>query len=158
MTRLKNGDSKYPYYEHQAVEWAFIRTGSDWVLTLDPTWTFTQDGHFKLVGRNRHTRLASKKMGNERNQAVLNHVFFWAWAICGEQGSVRLDDGSGVVTVHHDPLTRHQVGLPKFIGSGVSDDPDPQDVEDLDILGPDDVEESDTPEDLDTESEDDDVV
>lgn len=109
VTRPKDVDRKFPYFEHQAMNWSYVRAGGDWYLTIDPTWIFTQDGEHKLVGRRRQGRLATKKMSNERNQSVLNHVFFWAWIICEGESSIRLSDGGGDVLVSRAPLVRHDL-------------------------------------------------
>ena len=158
VTRLRNAQGRYPYHEHQAMNWAFVRSEDDWVLTIDPTWTFTHDGGFDLVGRRRHSRLATRKMGNERNQTVLNHVFFWAWVLCGEQRQIELDDGGGGLVVHHDPLRLEDASSPPLIGTGDDDEPDPEDVEevqDISHVDPDDVDENDVAENLDKDGNDD---
>ena len=158
VTKLRNTQGRYPYHEHQAMNWAFIRTEDGWVLTIDPTWTFTNDGDFDLVGRKRHSRLATRKMGNERNQTVLNHVFFWAWVVCGEQREIELDDGAGGLIVHHDPLRLDDADFPPLIGTGADDEPDPEDVEevqDISHIDPDDVDEDDAAENLDEDGGDD---
>lgn len=129
VARARDQASKYGYFEHHAVNWAFARAGTTWLLTLDPTWVFTQDGESRLVSRQRTTKLSTKKMSNERNQAVLNHLWFWAWVICGEDENAALSDGGGNVIVHHDPLTQHAFGLPQMIGSGDDEEADPDDLE-----------------------------
>lgn len=129
VARVRREDTKYEYYEHQAFNWAFVRAGQTWLLTIDPTWVFTQDGERKLVSRQRTTKLSTKKMGNERNQAVLNHLWFWAWVICGEQDLVELEDGGGGILVGREPLTQHAFGLPLVIGDGDDEEADPDDLE-----------------------------
>jgi hypothetical protein len=129
VARARDQASKYGYFEHHAVNWAFARAGTTWLLTLDPTWVFTQDGESRLVSRQRTTKLSTKKMSNERNQAVLNHLWFWAWVICGEDETAALSDGGGSVIIHHDPLTQHAFGFPQMIGSGEDEEPDPDDLE-----------------------------
>lgn len=131
VARVKNADSKRPYYEHQAMGWSFLHVDGDWLLTIDPTWVFTTDGRSKLETRRRTTQLSTRKMSNERNQAVLNHVFFWAWAVCGDADLAMLDDGSNAVWIEHAPLRRDAAGLLPSQGTGLDEDPDPEDLEDL---------------------------
>lgn len=125
VARVRRADSNRPYYEHQAIGWAFARAGGEWLLTIDPTWVFTTDGHAKLESRRRTTQLSTKKMSNERNQSVLNHVFFWAWVICGDSEAAPLSDGSEAVLLSRTPLRRDETGLPPSSGSGEDDEPDP---------------------------------
>jgi hypothetical protein len=71
-------------------------------------------------------------MANERNLSVLNHVFFWAWAICGDADIALLDDGSEAVWVEPSPLRRDEAGMTPSQGTGEDDDPDPEDLEQFD--------------------------
>lgn len=132
VSRMKAAESRRPYYEHQAMAWSFIHVEDEWLLTVDPTWVFTTDGRGKLETRRRTTQLSTRKMGNERNQSVLNHVFFWAWAICGDADSAVLDDGSDAVYLERTPLRRDEAGMLPTQGSGVDDEPDPEDLEHID--------------------------
>jgi hypothetical protein len=132
VARLKNADSRRPYYEHQAMAWSLIHVEGEWLLTIDPTWIFTTDGRRKLETRRRLTQLSRKKMGNERNQSVLNHVFFWAWAICGDADLALLDDGSDAVWIERTPLRRDEAGMVPSQGTGEDDEPDPEDLEHVD--------------------------
>lgn len=145
VARLRNADSRRPYYEHHAMGWSFIHVDGEWLLTIDPTWVFTTDGRSKLETRRRTTQLSTRKMGNERNQAVLNHLFFWAWAICGDADRVALDDGSDAVWIEHAPLRRDAAGMAPTQGTGVDDEPEPEDLEHLDDdpLDEDDIDEDD---------------
>ena len=145
VARLKMAGSRRPYYEHQAMGWSFVHVEGEWLLTIDPTWIFTTDGRGKLETRRRTTQLATKKMGNERNQSVLNHVFFWAWAIGGEADITALGDESEGVTIERTPLRRDEAGLVASQGTGEDDDPDPVDLEHAN----DDLEDLDTDDDLD---------
>lgn len=156
VVRLKNKGAKYPYYEHQAMNWSFVRTSGGWFLTIEPTWVFTQDGEFRRVGRNRTLRLSTKKMSNERNQSVVNHLFFWAWVLCGESASVSLDDGGGQVVVRRELLSRHIQGVPHLVGTGEDDEPDPDDLEDE--VARDDDDHDDGVEDFDEDEDEDDDV
>lgn len=131
VARLKNADSKRPYYEHQAMGWSFLHVDHEWLLTIDPTWVFTTDGRSKLETRRRTSQLATRKMSNERNQAVLNHMFFWAWAICGDADLAVLDDGSNAVWIDHAPLRRDTAGMLPSQGTGLDEEPEPEDLEDL---------------------------
>lgn len=132
VARIKNPDTRRPYYEHQAMGWTFAHVANEWLLTIDPTWVFTTDGHGKLETRRRTTQFATKKMANERNQSVLNHVFFWAWAICREADLALLDDGSRAVWVDRSPIRRDESGAPPTVGDGQQDFADPEDIEHLD--------------------------
>jgi hypothetical protein len=132
VSRMKAAESRRPYYEHQAMAWSFIHVEDEWLLTVDPTWVFTTDGRGKLETRRRTTQLSTRKMGNERNQSVLNHVFFWAWAICGDADSAVLDDGSDAVYLERTPLRRDEAGMLPTQGSGANDEPDPEDLEHID--------------------------
>lgn len=132
VARLKNAGGRRPYYEHQAMAWSFVRVGDEWLLTIDPTWVFTTDGHSKLETRRRTTQMSTKKMANERNQAVVNHVFFWAWSICGDLDSVVLEGDSSAVRIEHTPLRLDEVGLEPSEGTGGDDEPDPDDLELID--------------------------
>jgi hypothetical protein len=129
VARLKYADSRRPYYEHQAMGWSFVHVDGAWLLTIDPTWTFTTDGRGKLENRRRTTQLSTRKMSNERNLSVLNHVFFWAWVICGDVDVVLLDDGSEAVWVERSPLKRHEAGVVPSHGSGNDHIADPEDLE-----------------------------
>jgi hypothetical protein len=131
VARAKNSDRRWPYFEHQALGWSFVRVDGEWLLTIDPTWIFTRDGRGKLESRKRTTQLSTRKMGNERNQSVLNHVFFWAWVICGDADRAVLDNESESVWIARAPLTRHEAGVAPTPGSGEDDTPDPDDLEHL---------------------------
>ena len=132
VARRKAADSRRPYYEHQAMAWSFVHVLGEWLLTIDPTWVFTTDGQGKLETRRRTTQLATRKMGNERNQSVLNHIYFWAWAICRDADLAVLDDGSDAVYIARTPLRRDAAGMLPSQGSGDDEDPDPEDLEHID--------------------------
>lgn len=132
VARLRNADGRRPYYEHQAMGWSFLHVQGEWLLTIDPTWVFTTDGQSKLESRRRTGQLSTRKMGNERNQSVLNHVFFWAWAICGDADLSLLEDGSDAVWVERSPLRRDEASMTPSQGTGEDDDADPEDLEHLD--------------------------
>jgi hypothetical protein len=134
VARGRNVDSRWAYFEHQAMAWSFIRIEDEWLLAIDPTWVFTRDGRGKLESRRRTTQLSTRKMANERNQAVLNHVFFWAWAICGDNEQAVLDDGSESVWIARSPVARHEIGVAPSLGSGEDEIPDPNDLEHVDDL------------------------
>jgi hypothetical protein len=133
VARLKNANSRRPYFEHQAMAWSFVHVDGEWLLTIEPTWIFTIDGRAKLETRRRTTQLSTRKMSNERNLSVLNHVFFWAWAICGNADLALLDDGSDAVWVEHRPLKRHEAGMVPSQGTGVDDIADLVDLEDEEV-------------------------
>lgn len=132
VARAKGADSKRPYYEHQAMAWSFVHIDGEWLLIIEPTWVFTTDGRGKLETRRRTTQLSTRKMANERNQAVLNHVFFWAWAICGDADTALLDDGSDAVWIERAPVRRDEAGMVPSQGTGEADEPDPDDLEHVD--------------------------
>lgn len=129
VARSRGAESRRPYFEHQAMAWSFAHVQGDWLLTVEPTWVFTTDGRGKFETRRRTTQLSTKKMGNERNQSVLNHVFFWAWAICGDADLALLDDGSDAIWIEHAPLRRDESGMVPAQGTGDDDEPDPDDLE-----------------------------
>lgn len=132
VARGRKVDSRWAYFEHHAMAWSFIRIEDEWLLTVNPTWVFTRDGRGKLESRRRTTQLSTRKMANERNQAVLNHVFFWAWAICADNERAALDDGSESVWIARSPVSRHEIGVAPSLGSGEDDMPDPNDLEHVD--------------------------
>lgn len=66
---------KASYYRHYALRTQFQYLEGDWVLALEPTYHFTQDGH-------RESRYAPELLSGirrfERQQAVVHLVRFWA--------------------------------------------------------------------------------
>jgi hypothetical protein len=72
---------------------------------------------------------------------VLNHIFFWAWAICRDAELAVLGDDSDGVCIARTPIRRDAAGVLPSQGSGVDDEPDPDDLEHLDGDTEDDLDE-----------------
>lgn len=131
VARIRGPESRRPYYEHQAMTWSFLRVEDEWLLTIEPTWTFTTDGRGHLETRRRTTRLSTKKMSNERNQSVLNHIHFWAWVICGDNDRAVLEREWTGLSIDRTPLRLEAAGVLPSSGTGDDEEADPDDLESL---------------------------
>lgn len=65
------------YWEHKAFSFSFKRFDEEWVLIIEPSYTFSLDGIKNLVAPRKIGPLITKRSSRDFNLQVLNDLIFW---------------------------------------------------------------------------------
>jgi hypothetical protein len=96
---------QFTFWRHLALNYRFINLGSEWFLQLTPKYFFTEDGvkpsSVEIAGPYTTTLKAM-----EHNQAVLNHVLFWADFLSNGKDEIVIElDGKPVMAIEKLPAS-----------------------------------------------------
>ena len=135
-TVTKRDRTRQTRWVHEACRFSFRRHGDDWVLHLVPAWVFTHDGYQHLLRGPGVGRLATRRSAREYNSQVANHLYFWLWALAGEDAEVSIDRHAAAVSLSARLLAVEAPNAPTPLSSLGLDpgglDPDPSGLDSVD--------------------------
>lgn len=103
VARTRESDGVLLRWEHFAAYMRFIEVEHQFVLVVEPTWTFTRDGREPLAS-DRVTRLALRKTYRDNNAEVLNDTRFWIMYLAQNHDQVRLRTSGRPIRIATQPL------------------------------------------------------
>jgi hypothetical protein len=110
-------DGSVLYGRHYAARLGIVFIDSDLFLKIEPTMTFTYDGHRPIQAK-RLASLMSRYLPKQYNNAYLDFVRFWGKFLSKLDANISIPVGEGTIEIDSNPIaTPVAVGIAKERGS-----------------------------------------